>query len=991
MVGFADILLGAWLLPGVYSASSSATLTPSSSISSAYHQFTIPADADEGANLIANIDDPEAIDAQTACPGYKASNVKQTTTGVSASLALAGKACNAYGTDVESLDFSVEYMANDRLNIQIVPSHVDSSNASWYHLSEDTVPRPKSGKHASRENSDLEFKWSNSPSFSFKIIRKSTGDAIFDTTGSVLVFENQFTEFVTSLPEDYNLYGLGEHIQQFHLLENLTLTMYASDIGDPIDTNVYGSHPFYLDTRYYEASQKRGSMSPVSSDKIDSAKDYVSYSHGVFLRNAHGQEILTGPKKLTWRTLGGGIDLTFYSGPSQAEVTKNYQISTIGLPAMQQYFTFGYHQCRWGYRNWTEMQEIVDTFEKFEIPLENIWNDIDYMHGYRDFENDNSRFPYEEAEVFLGKLHESGRHYIPIVDSALYIPNPHNESDAYDTYTRGAKDDVFLKNPDGSTYIGAVWPGYTVYPDWHHPKAGSFWSNELVTWHKKVAFDGIWIDMSEVSSFCVGSCGSKNLSINPVHPGFSLPGEPGNIIYDYPEGFNISNATEAASASAASSSQAAAAATGDSSPTSTTSYLRTTPTAGVRDINYPPYVINHDQSGHDLAVHAVSPNATHSDGVQEYDVHNLFGHQILNATYHGLLAVAPEKRPFIIGRSTFAGSGKWAGHWGGDNASKWAYMFFSIPQALSFSLFGVPMFGVDTCGFNGNTDEELCNRWMQLSAFFPFYRNHNTLSAVSQEPYQWESVMQASKDAMKIRYSILPYFYTLFHLAHTTGSTVMRALAWEFPNEPQLARIDTQFLLGPSIMVVPALAPQVDTVHGVFPGVKNGEIWYDWYNGSAVQAEPGVNTSIPAPLGHIPVFVRGGSVIPMQNPALTTRESRNSPWSLLTALDANGAAQGDLYIDDGVSLVQNATLNVKFKAASSSLSAIPQGDWKEENALDKVTVFGVKKSPHSVTLNGKTVPSSSVHYNLTSHSLSVGDLQKITSEGAWSKKWILKW
>lgn len=52
------------------------------------------------------------------------------------------------------------------------------------------------------------------------------------------------------------------------------------------------------------------------------------------------------------------------------------------------------------------------------------------MHGYRDFENDNSRFPYEEAEVFLGKLHESGRHYIPIVDSALYIPNPHNESDA---------------------------------------------------------------------------------------------------------------------------------------------------------------------------------------------------------------------------------------------------------------------------------------------------------------------------------------------------------------------------------------------------------------------------------------------------------------------------------------------------------------------------------------------------------------------------------
>ena len=61
----------------------------------------------------------------------------------------------------------------------------------------------------------------------------------------------------------------------------------------------------------------------------------------------------------------------------------------------------------------------------------------------------------------------------------------------YDTYTRGTKADVFLKNPDGSTYIGAVWPGYTVFADWHSPKAGDFWANELVTWHDKVAFDGI--------------------------------------------------------------------------------------------------------------------------------------------------------------------------------------------------------------------------------------------------------------------------------------------------------------------------------------------------------------------------------------------------------------------------------------------------------------------------------------------------------------------
>ena len=570
-------------------------------------------------------------------------------------------------------------------------------------------------------------------------------------------------------------------------------------------------------------------------------------------------------------------------------------------------------------------------------------------------------------------------------------------SSSYDTYTRGAKDDVFMKNPDNSTYIGAVWPGYTVYPDWHNPKAGAFWANELVTWHKKIAFDGIWIDMNEVSSFCVGSCGSGNLSLNPVHPSFSLPGEPGAVVFDYPEGFNLTNATEAASASAGSSSQAAAASTAGSSST-TESYLRTTPTAGVRDINWPPYVINNVQTGHDLAVHAVSPNATHSDGVQEYDVHNLWGYQILNATYHGLLAVNPEKRPFIIGRSTFAGAGKWAGHWGGDNYSKWAYMFFSIPQALSFSLFGVPMFGVDTCGFNGNSDEELCNRWMQLSAFFPFYRNHNDLSTIGQEPYQWASVIDASKSAMKIRYAILPYFYTLFHLAHTTGSTVMRALAWEFPTDPSLAGIDTQFLLGPSLMVIPVLEPQVDYVRGVFPGVKQGEIWYDWYNQTAVKAEPGVNTTISAPLGHIPVYLRGGSVLPMQQPALTVRDTRNSDWSLLAALNANATATGQLYLDDGESVKPNATLNVDFTATKTSIRISPRGTWKETNHLANITILGLNAGSKamddkkiSVSVNGHSYPPLSGAYDPEAHILRITGLQNVTANGAWSQGLLLHW
>lgn len=137
--------------------------------------------------------------------------------------------------------------------------------------------------------------------------------------------------------------------------------------------NLYGQHPFYLDTRYYKGDRQNGSYIPVKSSEADASQDYISLSHGVFLRNSHGLEILLRSQKLIWRTLGGGIDLTFYSGPAPADVTRQYLTSTVGLPAMQQYNTLGFHQCRWGYNNWSDLADVVANFEKFEIPLEYIW------------------------------------------------------------------------------------------------------------------------------------------------------------------------------------------------------------------------------------------------------------------------------------------------------------------------------------------------------------------------------------------------------------------------------------------------------------------------------------------------------------------------------------------------------------------------------------------------------------------------------------------
>jgi alpha-glucosidase len=486
--------------------------TATSTATSIAAQFTVPSSADDGVTLLANIDDPSAPNAQLLCPGYRASSLKTSSTGLTAHLSLAGSACNVYGTDIHDLDLTVEYQTNSRLHINIRPSHITSHNQSWYLLSTDYVPAAsiEDGKAGS---GDLTFSWANTAQsgFGFNVTRNSTGDVLFSTSGTKLVFENQFIELVVHQDENYNLYGLGEVIHGFRLGNNLTRTIYAADAGDPIDGNIYGSHPFYLQTKYFETGTDDTMTLVTEAVNTTSTGNYTSYTHGVYLRNAHGMEVLLNANNVTWRTIGGSLDMYFFSGSTQPEVTQQY-LDVVGHPAVQPYWGFGFHQCRWGYENWTVTEGVVNNYAKFEIPLETIWNDIDYMRAYRDFDNDPVRFNYSDGRAFLQRLHDNGQHYIPIIDSAIYVPDPSNGSDAYQPFNDGNITNSFILNPDKSLYIGAVWPGYTVFPDWLSSTANAWWKNQIVSYYQKLPIDGIWIDMSEVSSFCVGSCGTGNLS-----------------------------------------------------------------------------------------------------------------------------------------------------------------------------------------------------------------------------------------------------------------------------------------------------------------------------------------------------------------------------------------------------------------------------------------------------------------------------------------------
>jgi len=350
-------------------------------------------------------------------------------------------------------------------------------------------------------------------------------------------------------------------------------------------------------------------------------------------------------------------------------------------------------------------------------------------------------------------------------------------------------------------------------------------------------------------------------------------------------------------------------------------------------------------------------NATHYNGTVEYDMHNLWGLMEEKATHLALQEIQPGKRPFLISRSTFPSAGKWTGHWLGDNFSLWSYLKYNIAGVLQFQIFQIPFVGADACGFNHNTDEELCNRWMQLAAFVPFYRNHNILGALPQEPYRWDSVAEASRNAMATRYSLLPYWYTIFANASRFGTPPVRALFFEFPDEPELFAVDTQFLVGRDILVTPVLAPNATTVEGIFPG-RGNVTWRDWYTHDVVQQPQTANGTVvlPAPLGHINVHIREGAAILMYaNPAYTTFETSQGPFSLLVSQTQDGSAFGTSYIDDGESNPPGPSREVTITASRNQVRIKGHGSFHVIQKLDEVTVLGVDSCPQSVHINGKDV------------------------------------
>ncbi|KAI9495162.1 alpha glucosidase [Zychaea mexicana] len=819
------------------------------------------------------------FDVSTKAPGYSVKGRRgahKTKTGLEIPLELKHshhhEGIDLYGKTIKDLVVDVDFETADRIHVKISDKDQKQVPVPDSPLG---IERPRLRKSAKKRN--YEFKYTEDP-FGFQVIRKSDKAVIFDTTDYPLVFEDQYLEITTAVPDDANIYGFGEttipHFRRDNV-KNVT-TIFARDAACPFYENIYGHHPFYMEIRDGKA-------------------------HGSLLLSAHGMDVLTVEGRITWKVIGGVLEFYIFvpDDDKPNSVVQSYT-DLIGKPMMVSRWMLGWHHCRWGYEDIDQVQGVIDGYKEHNIPLEVAWVDIDYMDTFQDFTFDPVNFPQERMIQLGHDLHANRQRYVIMVNAGKHYKS------GYEGYEYGHDLDIFMKNPDGEEYVGQVWPGYTVYPDWFNPDVSKYWNKLIADWVELTGIDGTWVDMDEPAAFCLGSCGTgKKDQAPPSLEPWTLPQETQDQMYAEEE-IAIKNLSN---------------------------YVQDS-----RDLLYPNYAIN---NGHgNLSVKTGSMIAYHHGDIPHYDLHSLYGHAECKLTRDALIEHNKTTRPFILTRSSFVGSGRYAGHWTGDNASKWEYLKSSITEIFNMQMFGISYSGSDVCGFNDNTTETLCTRWQELGAFYPFARNHNAKQPIAQEPFLWETAAEATRTALAIRYALLPYYYTLFEESNRLGTGVWRPLIFEWPHVDAFLDNDDQILVGSDILLSPVVYENKTSVEAEFPP----GIWYDWYTLETVddQGATGKERAITldAPLTHIPVHIRGGAILPLKTPTMLVEETFDSPYILLVALDDSGEAQGRLYIDDGHSLEPSETSDITFTFKNGVLKAEGDFGYSKPEKLDTIKIVG---------------------------------------------------
>ena len=277
-------------------------------------------------------------------------------------------------------------------------------------------------------------------------------------------------------------------------------------------------------------------------------------------------------------------------------------------------------------------------------------------------------------------------------------------------------------------------------------------------------------------------------------------------------------------------------------------------------------------------------------------------------SYDVLRNHCPDKRPFVLSRGAYAGIQRSAAVWSGDNTSSWDHEQINIPMGLSMSISGQPHNGHDIGGFfcdppgsSNPVSAELYTRWMQWGVFTAFCRQHhdgygNHASRPYVEPWRFGPTAEDTcRRFIELRYRLMPYLYSLFYQAHTTGAPIHRPTVYDFQGDAITVLRDRDFMFGPFVLVAPVYEPGVSTRSVYLPA---GADWIDWWTDATYGG--GATVTADAPLDRLPIFVRAGAIIPM-GPVVQYADEVATAELTLAVYPASEQTSFTLFEDDGTS------------------------------------------------------------------------------------------
>ena len=543
------------------------------------------------------------------------------------------------------------------------------------------------------------------------------------------------------------------------------------------------------------------------------------------------------------RTIGGVIDYYLTLNENPEEAILSLH-EIIGHPTLPPFWSLGFHQCKFGYDTTKDIRNVYEGYIENKLPIDTFWGDIDILQDCRIFTLNQKNF--HDLPVLIEEMHENNYKFIPIVD----IGFPMNGVDEF--YQKGKEVDAYIKSSyTGEDLISNVWPGKAVFPDFFLEEADELWGYAMEKYYEDVKYDGLWLDMNE-----------------PTMVMASVP-DYGEIL---PEGYTYDQEKN--------------------------------PFANI------PYIPGYRENHHSLTWNSLAENSysrliTENKFLYAYNFKPLLSLLETRITNKQFIKIH-EKRPFLLSRSTSLSHGRYGFHWLGDNYSQYQDMRNGLNGIFQFQIYGVPMVGDDICGFNSDSWDSLCARWMSLGAFFPFARNHNCKGFIPQEPFAFGSdskTLPSSKVALDMRYSLLRYFYTeMFKISLGIKAAFFKPVFFEyFSDEEAYKHVDESFMLGEALLVYPIFSDEADDISVYIP---KGD-WYNYPTGEQIRNknEDGGKINLSGEFSNINIFMKGGYIIPYQDSLSkfipNTHNLHEEKTELIIIPDTeNHFAKGDLIFDD---------------------------------------------------------------------------------------------